>query len=294
MANIKLSIAILSIFKISTTCNGFVPATTIKLPYPDASGASRIPRPREEIISTNIVTARNSVGLAVMDQFFKQTPYVAAFVTCSIKASVADVMAQKYENRDNNNSVENTVRLQKFEQASKKKDLSNTGNGDDLMTKIKRNIAFLLYGGLYQGCLQMYIINSIYPVLFGTGNDLLTVLSKSLFDNFVSGPLLSLPLAYAIKGLILKTSIRDSLKKCWHEVRHNGLLTKYWAVWIPTQCLTFSIIPEHLRILFIASVAFFWLIFLSNVTCKEDNDVPVVPIPYEEVCLINEPLACYS
>lgn len=250
--------------KISSSCEAFVPTTTLKLPYPNAvvSSSSRRITPRQEekiISSTNIVTARNSVGLAAIDHFFLRAPYISAFVTCSVKASLADVIAQKYEKKDKG-SEEDTLKL---DQASKSVD------SVDILTKIKRNFAFFLYGGLYQGCLQMFIINTVYPKIFGRGHDPITVLSKALFDNFVSGPLLCLPLAYGIKGLILNMPMRDSFKKMWYEIRHKGLLFKYWSLWIPTQCLTFSVIPEHLRILFIAVVAFFWLIFLSMVTAKE-------------------------
>ena len=60
-------------------------------------------------------------------------------------------------------------------------------------------------------------------------------------------------------------------KKVWYEIRHKGLLFKYWSLWMPAQFLTFSVMPEHLRILFIAVVAFFWLIFFSMVTAKEKS-----------------------
>ena len=36
-----------------------------------------------------------------------------------------------------------------------------------------------------------------------------------------------------------------------------------WSVWIPAQCITFGIMPLHLRLPFIASVSFFWCCVLS-------------------------------
>lgn len=48
----------------------------------------------------------------------------------------------------------------------------------------------------------------------------------------------------------------------------NGLLTKYFLLWGPVQCITFSIVPEHLRVSFIAVVSFFWLIILSSVSAR--------------------------
>lgn len=241
----KTLTSILLILKLFRSCDCFVPAS-IKFPPHSNELVSMLPK--KVILPMKSTTARKGVGLVVVDQFFRKAPYLAAFVTCSIKASLADAIAQKYEDRDNSND---------------KMEVAN--NDEDPLTKIKRNLAFFIYGGFYQGMFQEFLINTLYPKLFGS-----SWFYKSIFDSFVSGPLLSLPLAYVIKGVILKSSIRDSLQKCWHEVRHNKLLLKYWAVWIPVQFITFGIIPEHLRILFIAVVAFFWLIFLSNVTCKEN------------------------
>ena len=38
--------------------------------------------------------------------------------------------------------------------------------------EFKRNIAFVLYGGLYQGICQEIIFNEIFPIFFGNGNDI--------------------------------------------------------------------------------------------------------------------------
>lgn len=71
--------------------------------------------------------ALNSVAtsaLAALDGFFRTCPYTAAALTCGIKASAADMVAQK--------------------------------SGDSKQqTDLKRNIAFGLYGALYQGAMQV-------------------------------------------------------------------------------------------------------------------------------------------
>jgi len=46
------------------------------------------------------------------------------------------------------------------------------------------------------------------------------------------------------------------------------LLWKYWAIWTPAQCLTFSVVPEHLRTPFVALVSFFWLMILSVISSR--------------------------
>ena len=61
------------------------------------------------------------------------------------------------------------------------------------------------------------------------------------------------------------------------DIRKHGLLTKYryFVLWGPVQCsmfnaqcITFSIIPEHFRVTFIAMVSFFWLIILSTIASR--------------------------
>lgn len=92
----------------------------------------------------------------------------------------------------------------------------------------KRTFAFLMYGGLYQGVAQEIIFNEFFPLLFGQGTDVRTVLSKVLFDSFVVTPLLCLPVAYVVKSVIFQYSLREAFDRYITDVKHNGLLTKYW------------------------------------------------------------------
>jgi hypothetical protein len=71
-------------------------------------------------------------------------------------------------------------------------------------------------------------------------------------------------------------------------------LWKYWAIWTPTQCITFSIVPEHLRIPFIAAVSFGWLILLSSITSRGDaspQEDDYIVICYDNECLIMDRLS---
>eukprot|EP00984_Skeletonema_dohrnii_P012304 scaffold4980_cov72-Skeletonema_dohrnii-CCMP3373.AAC.2 len=88
-------------------------------------------------------------------------PLTSAFFTCGIKASAADIVAQQ------------RGAIQLVDEEGYK-----TNPIDDIETK--RNIAFLLYGGLYQGIAQQIIFNNIFPRMFGQGTDVLTVMSKIL------------------------------------------------------------------------------------------------------------------
>ena len=73
--------------------------------------------------------------LSAVDAFYQTSPYQAAFLTCGIKASLSDSISQK--------SVEKVC--------------AKTGEVTEHVFCFSRNLAFILYGGLYQGVIQ-YII----------------------------------------------------------------------------------------------------------------------------------------
>jgi Mpv17 / PMP22 family len=70
-------------------------------------------------------------------------------------------------------------------------------------------------------------------------------------------------------------TIHPVLQNGWdqyvYDVQYQNILTKYWSLWIPVKCLTFTMIPYHLRIVFIAVVSFFWMMILSASTSNKDE-----------------------
>ncbi len=141
-----------------------------------------------------------------INTFFVEYPYIAAFIVCAFKASSADFLVQR-------------TSLKRQEKDAK---------GDNVIFEWRRNIAFLFYGGAYQGCIQEYIFNHIYPFVFGTGTDPATVGKIVIVDIFVVNPMLNIPVAYIIKGIIYNDTILHSIKSYWHDVAKNGLLNKNW------------------------------------------------------------------
>jgi len=193
--------------------------------------------------------------LGAIDSFYKTSPALAAGLTCGVKASLSDTISQK--------SIETE---------------------HDFCWS--RNRAFILYGALYQGCAQHFIFNEIYPMVFGTGTDFSTVAVKVLFDQLVLTPLLCLPIAYLVKAAVFGRPLSSGLEHYMEDAKRD-LLWKYWAIWTPTQCLTFSVVPVHLRIPFIAVISFFWLILLSSITSRPAAATPgSTVICYDNECII--------
>ena len=214
---------------------------------------SKSPSTRATSFSTS--TSLNAFGMEDVSHLYEVYPLQSAIVTCGVKASVADAIAQ----------VQAFLKLQS----------SNNGDEDDqseLNLEIKRNIAYFIYGSMFVGAMCHVEYNILFPYLFGTSHDWTTVIKKVMFDDFISGPWLWLPPAYFIKAIMLDYPLSEGWNKYVHDVKHEGLLLKYWALWIPAQSITFSVIPDHLRVAFMASVSFFWFILFSALSAGSDNN----------------------
>jgi len=186
-----------------------------------------------------------SMSLSDVSEFYADFPLQAAVLTCGIKASVADGIAQI-------RSLESPLR--------KLEDI-----------EFRRNLAYVLYGGIFIGALCHYEYDVMFPILFGIEHNLSTSIKEVLFDNFISGPIMILPPSYLIKAIIYDYSLREGLQKYVNDIKSNGLLLKYWSIWIPAQSVSFTVVPDHLRVVFMASVSFFWFILFSTVSSSSDE-----------------------
>ena len=200
--------------------------------------------------SAVVMVSRSTI--AALNTFWKTQPYLAAGITCGIKASAADFVAQKrhFKLRDQKQTAAVEIKT-----------------SDETMD-YRRNLAFLLYGAVYQGMTQEFVYNHLYPKWFGFGTSPVIVLTKVLFDLLIQTTLVTLPIAYLTKAVIYRYSFREAMRRYVDDIVRHGLLTKYFFLWGPVQCLTFSIVPEHLRVTFIALVSFFWLIVLSTIASR--------------------------
>jgi hypothetical protein len=210
-------------------------------------------------------------GASAIDTFYQTQPYVSAFLTCSVKASAADYFAQSAALEGDEVSEEDALANSSSSPADVMSDAASTSQGVDL----SRNMAFIFYGGLYSGLAQQFFYTAMFPAWFGHAHTWQTVAMEVGMDMAVIGPFLCLPIAYMVKTAftdeLTVENVKLGLEKYVEDVKFRGLLFKYWAVWIPAQSLTFSVIPEHFRILFVAAISFFWMFILSS-TSAATND----------------------
>lgn len=186
-----------------------------------------------------------SMSLEEINAFYQTYPLQAAVLTCGVKASFADLIAQVRSFTESEQAIE-----------------------------LKRNAAYIIYGGIFIGLMCHIEYDMVFPALFGNGHDAMTVVKEVLFDNFVSAPLMWLPPAYFIKAFMYDYPMKEGLDRYLTDI-DGGLLNKYWAVWLPAQTVSFSLLPDHLRVLFMACVSFGWFIILSSSQSQTDEAATV-------------------
>lgn len=169
-------------------------------------------------------------------------PLTTAFATCFVKGSASDAIAQT--------QVERHERID-----------------------WRRNAAFALFSGGYLGVGQHYVYNVAFTRLLGRGTDLVTGLKKVVVDSAVHVPMCYLPLYYPYKAVVLgEGTALDGLRRYRHDA--YDVLTTYWSAWPLVHLTSFTVMPQELRISFVAGVSFVWLVYLSYASHREkDGDV---------------------
>ena len=74
---------------------------------------------------------------------------------------------------------------------------------------------------------------------------------------------------YPFETVVLgKGSVLDGLRR--YVLDAPEALTTYWKMWPGVHAISFGLMPKELRISFVASVSFVWLIFLSTISHREE------------------------
>lgn len=249
------------------------------------------------------------ISLEQVSDFYQNFPLQSAVLTCGVKASVADTIAQVKpqieENKNKKKQQEQQEQLQ-MEQASVEssnttsivssheslRDEASSNQYGTTMVRdfdweARRNLAYVLYGGIFVGAMSHVEYSCVFPLLFGSEKTAAITTEKVFFDNLLVAPTVWLPPAYFIKAWVYgvesnhdddesgdepKGILAEGLEKYLVDVKDNHLLWKYWAIWFPAQTVSFSVVPDHLRVAFMASISFFWFILFSSVSSQGDGD----------------------
>ena len=140
----------------------------------------------------------------------------------------------------------------------------------------------VLYSGTVLGVSCEIMYNRLFPLIFGTEASLARAIKMTAFDAFINAPLLWLWPAYVTQALVYGYPKRQAIQKYITDVKENGLLKKYWSLWIPVSMINFNFVPPHFRIAFVAFISFFWMIILSMVANKETDPGTCVVDPADK------------
>ena len=240
----------------------------------------------------------------LFDEFLRSQPFLSAFMMCGFKASAADFLAQTSESTDNEEGESTDVggRYSRYphqhddsninwmllkDQSNYNQDQSRQQEQHDDDINLSRNVAFMLYGGLYQGMFLQLLYMVVYPTVYG--DSLFRIPLCIATDVLLFGPFVTLPIAYIIRAVIDNVAEEETdgqhqvplttteamisgIDKYKNHIVTQELLLKYWMIWAPAQSFNNMFVPDHLRVFFVAFISFFWVFLLSIISNQEETD----------------------
>ena len=207
---------------------------------------------RGDTTQLQATTSAAAAAFSAIDALWKANTLISAALVCAIKATAADLVAQKRQQRAYADIDKTT----------------SCSSNPEFKLSFRRTLSFAIYGALYQGMAQELIYNNLYTHMFGSGKTMDVVVMKVLFDAVFHNALICIPMAYAVKAFVFQYSLATGIRQYIDDVKNHGLLLKYYTLWMPVNAMIFSIIPTHWRITVMAMVSFFWMIILSTISSR--------------------------
>ena len=133
----------------------------------------------------------------------------------------------------------------------------------------QRLATFTLFGFVYQGGIQYWMVNVLWERLF-PGSGLVPAAQKILAMNLISDPVFFFPTFYTMRTAlanphdalhspysVVSTALRLYKERCFEDWRNS------WVIWIPGHMITYGVMPMHLRMPWVASLSFSYMCILS-------------------------------
>ncbi len=137
-----------------------------------------------------------------------------------------------------------------------------------------------IQGGWYCGWFQHGLYNIVYHRIFGASTAISNAIRKVAFDSVFHVPFVIFPVYYVYKAWMLGgqhgSTAMEGLQLYGDEAL--AMNTRYFSFWIPANMLVFTVVPQHLRIAFIAATSFSWLSLVSFVTLRTEEGKDTIKI----------------
>lgn len=134
-----------------------------------------------------------------------------------------------------------------------------------IASPVWRHLLFNLLFWAFMG----WLVDSFYQfqsLIFGHGNDVLTVVKKTLFDQFVFSVIVSSPVVCAMliwrESNFVWTRTLAILKKSYLTEKLPATIVSTWVVWLPSVTLIYAM-PANLQLPLFNLVLFFFVLILN-------------------------------
>ena len=214
-----------------------------------------------------VVHAKHGVFQAT-NQFFATSPIVSTVVVATSRGLAGDIIAQKLESKFQKppKSAQSSSHPQSLQPKQKQKFALN----------LKRLALYGIWTNFAAITIDWVVFAVLTPRWFPTMVDghfrMINVWKACAFDNLIVTPFFFYPLFYIFKNCFMSTqsvgvigALRNYRQDLWAQ------LGATWAVWVPMHLLMFSVVPPHLRVLFVSVVGVGYVTLLSMVTQYCDN-----------------------
>lgn len=133
----------------------------------------------------------------------------------------------------------------------------------------KRNIIFGIHGTLYIGIFQYMLWNCCFTTVTGMLCKTASTATALMvgMDLLLHIPFIYFPIFYCMKEVMQKNKMNKEVVKTALTKWRTNLeedVKACWGMWAPIQAITFSVVPLHLRVPFVAVVNFCWTVILST------------------------------
>jgi protein Mpv17 len=128
---------------------------------------------------------------------------------------------------------------------------------------------FAAFGCVWVGAGQYTIFNYVIPWAFPgvLAGKFVPAMKGVAFDQLIHMPLMYLPIFYTIREFAFGTDgfntehVRGGLEK-WQANLFEDTVAQ-WAIFVPVQCINFTLVPPRFRVPVIITAGFFWVMGLS-------------------------------
>ncbi|KAK0549809.1 Protein required for ethanol metabolism [Tilletia horrida] len=110
-------------------------------------------------------------------------------------------------------------------------------------------------------------------------NRIATITTRVAVDQTISAPIIVTMFLSSTTLLAggSTTDVKEKLRQSWWSTVKTG-----WLVWVPTQTINISVVPQDYRLIFLSTVALCWNVFLSVVSANKVVDQQKLNYEVEE------------